>query len=30
VAVGGRFAPQAIRVPGLRDIDLSTAVGQTR
>jgi len=30
VAVGGRFAPHAIRVPGLRDIDLGTAVGQTR
>jgi hypothetical protein len=30
VAVGGRFAPQAVRVPGLRDIDLGTAVGQAR
>jgi hypothetical protein len=30
VAVGGRFAPPAIRVPGLREIDLRAAVGQTR
>ena len=28
VAVGGRFAPQAIRVPGLREINLGTAVGR--
>ena len=25
VAVGGRFAPAAVKVPGLRDIDLATA-----
>ena len=25
VAVGGRFAPDSIKVPGLRDIDLATA-----
>ena len=25
VAVGGRFAPEAVKVPGLRDIDLATA-----
>lgn len=25
VAVGGRFAPEALKVPGLRDIDLATA-----
>src|SRR5207245_9485949 len=24
-AVGGRFAPEAVKVPGLRDIDLATA-----
>src|SRR5262245_894662 len=30
VAVGGRFAPQAIRVPALREIDLATAAGRTR
>jgi hypothetical protein len=28
VAVGGRFAPQAIRVPGLQQFDPRTAVGQ--
>jgi hypothetical protein len=28
VAVGGRFAPQSVRVPGLRQFDLRTAVGQ--
>jgi hypothetical protein len=25
VAVGGRFAPEGVKVPGLRDIDLATA-----
>jgi hypothetical protein len=30
VAVGGRFAPQSVRVPGLRQFDLRTAVGQPR
>jgi hypothetical protein len=30
VAVGGQFAPQSVRVPGLRHIDLKTAVGQPR
>ena len=30
VAVGGRFAPQSIKVPGLRQFDLGTAVGQPR
>jgi quinol monooxygenase YgiN len=30
VAVGGRFAPQAIRVPALREIDLATAAGRPR
>jgi hypothetical protein len=30
VAVGGRFAPQSVRVPGLREFDLRTAVGQPR
>ncbi len=30
VAVGGQFAPQSVRVPGLRHIDLRTAVGQPR
>jgi quinol monooxygenase YgiN len=28
VAVGGRFAPQAIKVPGLREIELNTALGR--
>jgi hypothetical protein len=28
IAVGGRFAPQSVRVPGLRQIDIRTAVGQ--
>jgi hypothetical protein len=28
VAVGGRFAPKSVRVPGLREIDLSTAEGR--
>ncbi len=30
VAVGGRFAPQSVRVPGMRQFDLRTAVGQPR
>jgi len=30
VAVGGQFAPQSVRVPGLRQFDLRTAVGQPR
>ena len=30
VAVGGRFAPQSVKVPGLRQFDLRTAVGQPR
>lgn len=30
VAVGGRFAPAALKVPGLREIDLTTAQGQSR
>jgi len=30
VAVGGRFAPAAIKVRGLREIDLKTATGQAR
>jgi hypothetical protein len=30
VAVGGRFAPQSVKVPGLRQFDLGTAVGQPR
>jgi hypothetical protein len=30
VAVGGRFAPNAVRVPGLREFDLTTATGQAR
>jgi hypothetical protein len=30
VAVGGRFAPEAIKVRGLREIDLGTAQGQPR
>jgi hypothetical protein len=28
IAVGGRFAPQSVNVPGLREIDVKTAVGQ--
>jgi hypothetical protein len=28
VAVGGRFAPQSVRVPGMRQFDIRTAVGQ--
>ena len=30
VAVGGRFAPQSVKVPGLRQFDLRTAVGEPR
>ena len=30
VAVGGRFAPEALRVPRLREIDLTTAQGGSR
>jgi Antibiotic biosynthesis monooxygenase len=30
VAVGGRFAPKSIRVPGLREIELGTVVGTPR
>ena len=30
VAVGGRYAPQSIRVPGLREIELGTSLGQPR
>jgi len=30
VAVGGQFAPQSVRVPGLRQFDLRTAVGVPR
>jgi hypothetical protein len=30
VAVGGRFAPEAVKVRGLREIDLGTAQGQPR
>jgi hypothetical protein len=29
VAVGGRFAPKSVRVPGLREIDISTAEGRS-
>jgi hypothetical protein len=29
VAVGGRFAPKRVRVPGLREIDMSTAEGRS-
>jgi len=29
VAVGGRFAPKSVRVPGLREIELSTAEGRS-
>src|SRR5215468_9485994 len=28
VAVGGRFAPQSVRVPGMRQFDVRTAVGR--
>ena len=30
VAVGGRFAPAAVKVRGLRELDLRTATGQPR
>jgi hypothetical protein len=30
VAVGGRFAPEAVKVRGLREIDLGTAQAQPR
>jgi hypothetical protein len=30
VAVGGRFAPATVKVPGLREFDLQTATGQAR
>ena len=30
VAVGGRFAPQSVRVPGMRQFDVRTAVGRPR
>jgi hypothetical protein len=30
VAVGGRFAPRTVKVPGLREIDLKTATGEAR
>jgi hypothetical protein len=30
VAVGGRFAPKTVKVPGLREIDLKTATGGPR
>jgi len=30
VAVGGRFAPQSVKPPGMREFDLRTAVGQPR
>jgi heme-degrading monooxygenase HmoA len=30
VAVGGRFAPEALKVRGLREIDIGTAQGQPR
>jgi hypothetical protein len=29
VAVGGRFAPKSVRVPGLREVDMSTAEGRS-
>jgi hypothetical protein len=29
VAVGGRFAPRSVRVPGLREFDMSTAEGRS-
>jgi hypothetical protein len=29
VAVGGRFAPKSVRVPGLREFDMSTAEGRS-
>jgi hypothetical protein len=30
VAVGGRFGPEALKVPGLREIDITTAQGRPR
>ena len=30
VAVGGRFAPDTVKVRGLREIDLTTAQGRPR
>jgi hypothetical protein len=30
VAVGARFAPSAVKVPGMREFDLKTAIGQPR
>jgi hypothetical protein len=30
MAVGGRFAPDAVKVRGLREIDLATAQAQPR
>jgi len=30
VAVGGRFAPPSVKVPGMREFDLGTAAGQPR
>ncbi len=30
VAIGGRFAPQSIRMPGLREIELGIAIGRPR
>jgi hypothetical protein len=30
IAVGGRFAPSAVKVPGLREIDLRTALRESR
>src|SRR5262245_6831719 len=30
VAVGGRFAPEALKVRGLREIEMGTALGQSR
>jgi hypothetical protein len=29
VAVGGRFSPKSVRIPGLREIELSTAEGRS-
>jgi hypothetical protein len=29
VAVGGRFAPKSVRVPGLRELEMSTAEGRS-
>ena len=30
VAVGGRFAPAAVKIPGLREIEMGTATSQSR